>query len=168
MSNRSNIASPLVGLPTIWLKNLSSLHYRSLLDCLQLAVLLFQQMSGWLKSPTGEEPVITVSPLPGGRRLHQLAPLDQAACSRPQMTSLFLESYNSLDWKGPLKIICQEQGHILLVELHKVSVSLFLTLNTIKQGTKEKRKLWMNRCPHMLQWLSTWYQTACMTENFYF
>jgi len=35
-----------------WLKKLSSMHSRNLLDCLQLAMLLFQQMSGWLKSPS--------------------------------------------------------------------------------------------------------------------
>ena len=40
---RSSMASSLVGL-------LSSIHSRSLLDCLQLMVLLLQQISGWLKS----------------------------------------------------------------------------------------------------------------------
>ncbi|KAK4813629.1 hypothetical protein QYF61_014389, partial [Mycteria americana] len=35
-----------------WLKKLSSMHSRSLPDCLQLAMLLFQQMSGWLKTPS--------------------------------------------------------------------------------------------------------------------
>ncbi|KAK4814209.1 hypothetical protein QYF61_012548 [Mycteria americana] len=49
---RSSIASPRAGLSNTWIKKLSSMHSRSLLDCLQLAVLLFQQMSGWLKSPS--------------------------------------------------------------------------------------------------------------------
>ncbi|KAK4829131.1 hypothetical protein QYF61_002210 [Mycteria americana] len=52
VTNRSGITSPLVGLSITWLKKLSSMHSRSLLDCLQLSVLLFQQMSGWLKSPS--------------------------------------------------------------------------------------------------------------------
>ncbi|KAK4829248.1 hypothetical protein QYF61_002534, partial [Mycteria americana] len=47
---RSSIASPLVGLSITWLKKLSSMHFRSLLDCLQLAMLLFQQMSGTRQS----------------------------------------------------------------------------------------------------------------------
>jgi len=49
---RSSIASPLAGLSITWLKKFSSTHSRNLLDCLQLAVLLFQQMSGWFKSPS--------------------------------------------------------------------------------------------------------------------
>ncbi|KAK4818603.1 hypothetical protein QYF61_015465, partial [Mycteria americana] len=49
---RSSIASPRVGVSITWVKKLSSMHSRSLLDCLQLAVLLFQQMLGWLKSPS--------------------------------------------------------------------------------------------------------------------
>ncbi|KAK4806147.1 hypothetical protein QYF61_001073 [Mycteria americana] len=52
VTSRSSVASPLVGLSITWLKKLSSMHSRSLPDCLQLAVLLFQQMSGWLKSPS--------------------------------------------------------------------------------------------------------------------
>ncbi|KAK4812467.1 hypothetical protein QYF61_026460 [Mycteria americana] len=43
---RSSIASPWVGVPITWAKKLSSMHSRILLDCLQLAVLLFQQMLG--------------------------------------------------------------------------------------------------------------------------
>ncbi|KAK4832304.1 LOW QUALITY PROTEIN: hypothetical protein QYF61_021703, partial [Mycteria americana] len=42
---RSSIASPLAGLSITWPKKLSSMQSRSLLDCLQLALLLFQQMS---------------------------------------------------------------------------------------------------------------------------
>ncbi|KAK4828845.1 hypothetical protein QYF61_000902 [Mycteria americana] len=45
---RSSIASPRVGVSATWVKKLSSMRSRSLLDCLQLAVLLFQQMSGWI------------------------------------------------------------------------------------------------------------------------
>ncbi|KAK4818677.1 hypothetical protein QYF61_017422 [Mycteria americana] len=45
---RSSIASPWVGLSITWVKKLSSMHSRSVLDCLQLAM----QMSGWLKSPS--------------------------------------------------------------------------------------------------------------------
>ena len=41
---RSTIASTLVGLSITWVKKLSSMHSRRLLDYLQLAVLLFQQM----------------------------------------------------------------------------------------------------------------------------
>ncbi|KAK4811032.1 hypothetical protein QYF61_015736 [Mycteria americana] len=52
VTNRSSIASPRVGLSITWVKKLSSMHSRSLLDCLQLATLLFQKMSGWLKSPS--------------------------------------------------------------------------------------------------------------------
>ncbi|KAK4822070.1 hypothetical protein QYF61_009331, partial [Mycteria americana] len=48
---RSSIASPRVGLSITWVKKLSSVHSRSLPGCLQLTMLLFQQMSGWLKSP---------------------------------------------------------------------------------------------------------------------
>ncbi|KAK4825544.1 hypothetical protein QYF61_000121 [Mycteria americana] len=43
---RSSIASPWVGVSTTWVNKLSSMHSRSLLDCLQLTVLLFQQMLG--------------------------------------------------------------------------------------------------------------------------
>lgn len=35
------------------------MHSKSLLDCLQLAVLLFQQMLGWLKSPSRTRPACT-------------------------------------------------------------------------------------------------------------
>ncbi|KAK4829867.1 hypothetical protein QYF61_007259 [Mycteria americana] len=52
VTNRSSIASPLVELSITWLKKLSSMHSRSLLDCLWLAMLLFQQTLGWLKSPS--------------------------------------------------------------------------------------------------------------------
>jgi len=51
VTTRSSIASLQVGVLITWLKKLSSMHSRNLLDCLQLAVLLFLQMSGWLKSP---------------------------------------------------------------------------------------------------------------------
>jgi len=46
VTTRSSIASPRVGVLITWLKKLSSMHSRNLLDCLQLAVLLFQQTSG--------------------------------------------------------------------------------------------------------------------------
>ncbi|KAK4825513.1 hypothetical protein QYF61_000026, partial [Mycteria americana] len=46
VTNRSSIASPLVGLSITWVKKLSSMHSKSLLGCLQLAMLLFQQMLG--------------------------------------------------------------------------------------------------------------------------
>ncbi|XP_042685243.1 ras GTPase-activating protein 1-like isoform X1 [Centrocercus urophasianus] len=52
VSSRSSIESPLVGPSITWLRKLFSMHSRSLLDHLQLAVLLFQQMSGWFKSPS--------------------------------------------------------------------------------------------------------------------
>ncbi|KAK4823103.1 hypothetical protein QYF61_025841, partial [Mycteria americana] len=52
VTNRSSNAYFLIGLSTTWLKKLSSMHSRSLLDCLQLTMLLFQQMLGWLKSPS--------------------------------------------------------------------------------------------------------------------
>jgi len=52
VSIRSSIASPQVGVSITWLQKLSSMHSRNLLDCLQLAVLLLQQMSGWLMSPS--------------------------------------------------------------------------------------------------------------------
>ena len=39
---RFSITPPVVGLSITWLKKLSSIHSRSLLDCLQLTVLLFQ------------------------------------------------------------------------------------------------------------------------------
>ncbi|KAK4829569.1 hypothetical protein QYF61_005238 [Mycteria americana] len=45
VSNRSSNTSPLVGLSVTWIRKLSSMHCKSLLDCLQLAVALFQQMS---------------------------------------------------------------------------------------------------------------------------
>ena len=45
VTTRSSITSPRVGVLITWLKKLSSMHSRNLLDCLQLAVLLFQQMS---------------------------------------------------------------------------------------------------------------------------
>ncbi|KAK4827184.1 hypothetical protein QYF61_015146 [Mycteria americana] len=49
---RSSIASPRVQVSITWVKKLSSMHCRSFLDCLELAVLLFPQMSGWLTSPS--------------------------------------------------------------------------------------------------------------------
>lgn len=41
----------LIGLCNTWTWNLTLMHHWSLLDCLQPAALLFQQVSGWLKSP---------------------------------------------------------------------------------------------------------------------
>ena len=52
VNNRSGNLSLLVGLPIICTKKLFSTHYCSLLDCLQFGVPLFQQISGWLKSPS--------------------------------------------------------------------------------------------------------------------
>jgi len=52
VSIRSSIAYSWVGVSITWLKKLFSMHSRNALDCLQLAVLLFQQMSAWLKSPS--------------------------------------------------------------------------------------------------------------------
>ncbi|KAK4828558.1 hypothetical protein QYF61_027527 [Mycteria americana] len=45
---RSSIASPWVGVSITWVKKLSSMHSMSVLNCLQLTVLLFQHM----ESPT--------------------------------------------------------------------------------------------------------------------
>ncbi|KAK4827433.1 hypothetical protein QYF61_017990, partial [Mycteria americana] len=49
---RSSIVSPRVGVCITWVKKLCSMHSRSLPDCLQLAVLLFQQMSRLLCNKT--------------------------------------------------------------------------------------------------------------------
>jgi len=51
VSIMSSIASSWAGVSITWLKKLSSMHSKCLLNCLHLAALLFQQMSGWLKSP---------------------------------------------------------------------------------------------------------------------
>ncbi|KAK4826415.1 hypothetical protein QYF61_008948 [Mycteria americana] len=47
---RSSIASPRVRVSITWVKKLSSMHSRSLPDCLQLSMLLFQQMLGIIES----------------------------------------------------------------------------------------------------------------------
>lgn len=52
VGSRSINASPLGVLSVTRIKKLSPTHSRSLLDCLQIAVLLFQQMSQWLESPS--------------------------------------------------------------------------------------------------------------------
>jgi len=46
VSTRSNNVSPLVDLSDIWTRKLSSVHSRSLLDCLQPTMLLSQQIFG--------------------------------------------------------------------------------------------------------------------------
>lgn len=51
LSTRSSKASPCVGPSITWTRTLSSTDARNLLDCLEPAVLLSQQISGWLKSP---------------------------------------------------------------------------------------------------------------------
>lgn len=56
VSTRSSNYSFLVVLSNIWTKKLSPAHCRSPMDCLQLAVLLSQEMSGWfscLSQPSG-------------------------------------------------------------------------------------------------------------------
>lgn len=56
VSTRSSNYSFLVVLPNTWTKKLSSAHCRSPMDCLQLAVLLSQEKSGWfswLSQPSG-------------------------------------------------------------------------------------------------------------------
>ena len=52
VTNRSSVHPTVLGLSITWLNKLSSMHSRSLLDCLQLSVLLFQQMSGQSPSRT--------------------------------------------------------------------------------------------------------------------
>ena len=52
VSNRSSNASPQVRLSTTWIENLSFTLSKTLLDYLQLAVTLCQQMSGWLRFPS--------------------------------------------------------------------------------------------------------------------
>ena len=47
---RSSSTYLLVGCSTICIRKLSSVHCRNLLDCVCLAVLLIQQICGWLKS----------------------------------------------------------------------------------------------------------------------
>jgi len=49
VSNRSGTAFPLTRLCITWLRKLSS---RNLLNCLQVAVLFFQQMPGWFMTPS--------------------------------------------------------------------------------------------------------------------
>jgi len=84
VTTRSSIASPQVGVLITWLKKLSSMYSRNLLDCLQLAVLLFQQMSGWLKFPSRTRACERKAPWSGGRTLRLSAPLDLVAYSRHQ------------------------------------------------------------------------------------
>ncbi|KAK4823759.1 hypothetical protein QYF61_006055 [Mycteria americana] len=67
---RSSIAYPLGGLSITWLKKLSLMHSRSVLDCLQLAVLLFQQMLGWLKFPSR---IVSSIPPGGGQEVLRTA-----------------------------------------------------------------------------------------------
>lgn len=67
------------------------MHYHfGLLNCLKLAVLLFQQMSGWLKSPSRTRPCNSSLPVAEGRRLYQQVLLDQGACSRQHLQSSLL------------------------------------------------------------------------------
>lgn len=84
VTNRSSNASTLAGLLITWVKKLSSMHSRSLLDCLQLIVLLSQQISGRFKSPSRTKSLWAQCLLVAeAERLHQQATL-QPACSRPQ------------------------------------------------------------------------------------
>jgi len=58
VTTRSSIASPRVGVLITWLKKLSSMHSRNLLDCLQLAVLLFNNCwNCWTFSTAVQFPV---------------------------------------------------------------------------------------------------------------
>ncbi|KAK4828376.1 hypothetical protein QYF61_026114 [Mycteria americana] len=70
VSNKSSNSSLLVGLSLTWIKELSSTCSKSLLDCLQLAVLLFQQMSritesqnliGWKRPLRSSSPTINLT-----------------------------------------------------------------------------------------------------------
>ncbi|KAK4829570.1 hypothetical protein QYF61_005239 [Mycteria americana] len=97
---RSSIASPLVGLSITWLKKLSSMHARSLLDCLQLAVLLFQQMSGWLKSPSRTRACERDASCSWSKKTPIIVNgQNQALLGNHRIT----ESQNRIGWKRPLR-----------------------------------------------------------------
>ena len=87
VSTRSSNPSPLVGLSSTWTRKSSWMHSRILLGHLQLTILSCQQISGWLKSVFRIKACEYVADT---GRLHQQAPLDQVACSRPRTPLSFI------------------------------------------------------------------------------
>lgn len=74
----SSISPWMVGFSVTWLQKSSG----RLMDCLKLALLLSQWMSGWLKSLVGHESLSIMLPITWARRLYPLNALDQTASSR--------------------------------------------------------------------------------------
>ncbi len=69
VSTRSSKASHQVGPSITWTRKLSLTDSRNLLDCLPPAMPLSQQIFGWLKTLSGQEPASTTPPAAEARSL---------------------------------------------------------------------------------------------------